>query len=531
MPTTAIRQLLEILTEAVDTLEAACQSAAVTVAIPDLYEPFSPASEAFRGVPKAAEAASLIGAAALQLEAIVTPPQISLYRVVSGHFKSAALRICLESNVTELLREAGPKANPEKLARFIRYLATHHVYREVAPNVFANTRISSMLDTLKPSKEIIANPRSKHDGTFGLAALASHHLDEAFKASAYAWETLADPQTCLSGDPTASPFARATGRPETLWTYFERPENGFAAHRFGIGMQGIEALQPPDAILNAYPWATLPQGSRVVDVGGGVGTSCLTLAREFPGLKLVNQDLPGVWNNKMPDALKSGQVVLQAHDFFTPQPQNDADVFLLKQIMHDWSDEYCVKILKHLWTAAKPDTTLLLLDSLVPLACHDPSGDSANAIPGAAPAMEAPAPLLANYGATNDMGYNADMTMFFLFNSQERTVIHFQQLLLRTGWEVVKIHRQAGDSTFLQSIEAKKMAKQARLASPTRSFSLSSERHDPGQHDNQALRIVAVGPLVANVDKERGRTTLLLSLEVKKSGFNVSSFSIIAADK
>nr|GAT49961.1 S-adenosyl-L-methionine-dependent methyltransferase [Mycena chlorophos] len=478
MPTSTIRQLLQILTEAVDTLEAACQSAAV--AIPDLCDPFTPASEAFREVPKAAEAASLIGAAALQLEAIVTPPQISLYRVVSGHFKSAALRVCLESNVTELLREAGPKGmhghdicakngqDPEKLARFIRYLATHHVYREVSPNVFANTRISSMLDTLKSSEEIIANPLSKHDGTFGLAALASHHLDEAFKASAYAWETLADPQTRLSGDPTASPFARAMGRPETLWTYFERPENSFAAHRFGIGMQGIEGLQPPDAILNAYPWATLPQGSRVVDVGGGVGTSCLTLAREFPGLKLVNQDLPGVikqagevWNNKMPDALKSGQVVLQAHDFFTPQPQNDADVFLLKQIMHDWSDEYCVKILKRLWTAAKPDTTLLLLDSLVPLACHDPSGDSANAIPGAAPAMEAPAPLLANYGATNDMGYNADMTMFLLFNSQERTVIHFQQLLLRTGWEVVKIHRQAGDSTFLQSIEAKKIAKQA----------------------------------------------------------------------
>lgn len=41
-------------------------------------------------------------------------------------------------------------------ARFMRFLATHHIYREVSPNVFTNTRISSMLDTQKPSAEILA---------------------------------------------------------------------------------------------------------------------------------------------------------------------------------------------------------------------------------------------------------------------------------------------------------------------------------------------------------------------------------------
>lgn len=46
------------------------------------------------------------------------------------------------------------------LGRFLRFLATNHVYRELKPNVFTNTRISSMLDTLKPSKEIIAEYNS-----------------------------------------------------------------------------------------------------------------------------------------------------------------------------------------------------------------------------------------------------------------------------------------------------------------------------------------------------------------------------------
>lgn len=38
----------------------------------------------------------------------------------------------------------------------MRILAGHHIYREITPDVFTNTRISSMLDTLKPSKEVIA---------------------------------------------------------------------------------------------------------------------------------------------------------------------------------------------------------------------------------------------------------------------------------------------------------------------------------------------------------------------------------------
>ncbi|KAJ7167962.1 S-adenosyl-L-methionine-dependent methyltransferase [Mycena filopes] len=470
---TPIRQLLELITKSVETLEAACDASGTT--IPDLHAPFAPPSEAFRANPAAAEAASIISAAALQLDAILTPPHISLYRIVGGHFKSAAIRICLESGVTEILREAGPQGihvkdiaakngqDPEKLARFIRYLATHHVYREVAPNVFTNTRISSMLDTLKPSKEILADPEHKHEGTMGLAALASHHLDEAFKGTAYSWETLADESTRLSGDPAASPFARAMGRKETLWTYHARPEEKFRQQRFNIGMQGVEALQPADAILKAYNWSTVPADSLVVDVGGGVGTSCLPLAAKFPALKFVVQDLAGVvaqeeqvWATKMPAALSSGQVTLQVHDFFAPQPQTNAAIFLLKQITHDWSDEYCVKILRRLWDAATPTTTLLLLDSIVPLACRDPAGIADGL-------KEAPEPLLANYGGVNDMAYNADMAMFLLFNSQERTRMHLEELLLRTGWKLVAVHRQPGDSTFLQCVEATKISRWPKL--------------------------------------------------------------------
>ncbi|TFY66484.1 hypothetical protein EVG20_g4602 [Dentipellis fragilis] len=465
-----LRQLLNLIQTSLATLESTCASEGLP--IPELNEPFTPQSEAFRANPTVALAAHTASAAALQLSAILSPPQVSLYHTVAGHYRSAAVRACLESNVTEILREAGPQGlhirditakngqDPNKLGRLLRYLALNHVYREVSPDVFANTRLSSMLDTYKPSANVIADPDHKYDGTIGLAALASHHLDEAFKASAYTWETISDPQTSHSGDPTASAFARAFGVKETLWQFYEHPEEKYRQRRFDAGMHGVQAVQPPDAILDIYDWKRLSPGSSVVDVGGGVGTSAFPLARDFPALKVVVQDRPDViadakklWSTKMPEAVDSGRVELEAHDFFNAQPKRDVSIFLLKQVMHDWSDEYCAKLLKRLREAANSSTKLILFESVMPYACHDPTGDDGKGVPGAVP-VEAPAPLLANFGAVHEAGYISDMTMFVMFNSQERTFHHFERLLRDAGWKLTLVRRGHGDDAFLQSMEA-----------------------------------------------------------------------------
>ena len=39
-----------------------------------------------------------------------------------------------------------------------------------------------------------------------------------------------------------------------------------------------------------YAWGKLPDGSLVVDVGGGVGSQSLALAKHFPRLRFVVQD-------------------------------------------------------------------------------------------------------------------------------------------------------------------------------------------------------------------------------------------------
>nr|P0CT89.1 RecName: Full=4-O-methyltransferase 1; Short=Mtrase 1 [Phanerochaete chrysosporium RP-78] len=463
-----LRQLLELMIQAVETLESVCEEKGIS--LPDLHAPYTPASEAFLRIPAAIEAANVITAAADHMSAIVSPPTSYLYKFLGGPCRAVAIRACLESNVSEIIREAGPSGihvddiakknghDAQKLARFLRYLATHHIYREVSPDVFTHSRLSCFFDTYKPSAEVIANPKQKYDNTRGFAAPASHHLDITFKAAALAWETMDDPKTGHSDELTDAPFARAFPEDKTLWNLLER--DAFARNRFDLTMVAVAQRQSPDSIFRAFDWERLPAGALVVEVGGGMGTSAFPLATKYPEMRLVVQDLPDViakaeklWTEKMPDALSSGRVVLQGHDCFAPQPQTDAAVFLLKMILHDWSDEYCVKILRQLRAAARPDTALVIVDCLVPLACRlDDAAEAA--LPGAV-GPQAPPPLLPNYGTVNEYVYNMDVMMHLLFNAQERTVAQFTRVLLRAGWRVCAVHRtQEGNGVFLQSVEA-----------------------------------------------------------------------------
>lgn len=44
------------------------------------------------------------------------------------------------------------------------------------------------------------------------------------------------------------------------------------------------------ALCAAFDWADLPEDALVVDVGGGIGTVSIELAKAFPKLKLLVQD-------------------------------------------------------------------------------------------------------------------------------------------------------------------------------------------------------------------------------------------------
>jgi len=96
------------------------------------------------------------------------------------------------------------------------------------------------------------------------------------------------------------------------------------------------------------------------------------------------------------------------HDFLTPQPVKDADLFFLRMIMHDWGHPYAVEILRHLRDAAIPGKTrLLLVDQVVKHSCKDSYGTTSEIELPADPPI--PEGLLPNLGRASSMIYLVDM--------------------------------------------------------------------------------------------------------------------------
>ncbi|KAG5221429.1 S-adenosyl-L-methionine-dependent methyltransferase [Salix suchowensis] len=281
-----------------------------------------------------------------------------------------------------------------------------------------------------------------------------YSLDEAFKAAAYSWETLSDQRLAVQGTRKHLHLHGQLTLKRHYGNSTNAPRSAIASIDSTLACRAFRRCNPQMESL-AVVRLGKPTGRFARRRRGRRGWKfALSLAANFPKIKIVVQDLSGViwdgkkvWAEKMPDAIQSGQVTLEAserrtyqprlavHNFFEPQSQKGAAVYLLKQILHDWSDEYCVKILSQLRIAAVPKTKLVLMDSIMPFACHDPSANTKSGIPGGVP-REAPAPLLANFGAVNEMGYNADI--------DERTITHFDELLGSTGWKAVKVYRQEG---------------------------------------------------------------------------------------
>ena len=133
-------------------------------------------------------------------------------------------------------------------------------------------------------------------------------------------------------------------------------------HQGGTSGSGYDR----DAMIGAHA-AAWHAYSLVVDVGGGAGHMALDLARRFPRLRTVSQDLPDVVAAAapVPDDLKD-RVQIVPHDFFRPQPVVGADAYLLRWIFHDWADAYAARILRALIPALKKGAKILVNEMCLP---------------------------------------------------------------------------------------------------------------------------------------------------------------------
>jgi SAM-dependent methyltransferase len=103
-------------------------------------------------------------------------------------------------------------------------------------------------------------------------------------------------------------------------------------------------------------------------LGGCEGYVSFALAKAFPSLRFIVQDLPNMRApsliHPIPEGLES-RVELTVHSYFDPQPVT-ADVYFYRQCFHNNSDKYAIQMLQALIPALKPGAKILINDVMLP---------------------------------------------------------------------------------------------------------------------------------------------------------------------
>ncbi len=154
----------------------------------------------------------------------------------------------------------------------------------------------------------------------------------------------------------------------------------------------------------------LAEAETVVDVGGGQGAMLAGVLRAWPRLTGVVADRPDVAAEADTVFAEAG-LSHRAHglgsDFFDSVPSG-ADVYFLSNVLHDWDDESCRRILRTLRSAMDAGSRVVIVERLL-------------GIPGRPP-IEA-----------RDLAF-VDLHMLVMFGARERTKAEYDVLLAEAGF-------------------------------------------------------------------------------------------------
>ncbi|KAI0149010.1 O-methyltransferase-domain-containing protein [Pestalotiopsis sp. NC0098] len=170
-----------------------------------------------------------------------------------------------------------------------------------------------------------------------------------------------------SEEPNETGFALYNNTDKPIYEFFSgRPEK---AHRFANVMKALSNRRDLAIVhaVNGFNWGQLGSGT-IVDVGGSEGQTAIAISRTFPELSIIVQDLAPVveaGKKDLPEEL-TGRVTFMTHNFLTPQPVQNAGVYLFRWILHNWSDKYCVRILRNLIPALKEGARIVVVDNVAP---------------------------------------------------------------------------------------------------------------------------------------------------------------------
>ncbi|KAL6609663.1 hypothetical protein ACP70R_039632 [Stipagrostis hirtigluma subsp. patula] len=268
--------------------------------------------------------------------------QLELWHSTFGHIKSMALKTAVDLRIADAIHHHGGGAtltqiatqvtlHPSKtpfLRRLMRVLTTTGVFSiqrhddaDGDEPVYALTPVSNLLvgrsQNLAPLTAMILHP-ALVSPFFDLGSWFQHEL----------------PDPCI--------FKQTHG--QTLWEMADRDATFDSLVNDGMVSESQFVM---DIVVKEC--GDVFKGiSSLIDIGGGLGAAAQAIAKAFPHVKCSVLDLDHVVAKAPTDT----DVKYIAGDMFESIPPANAMFF--KWVLHDWSDDDCVKILKNCRKAIPP---------------------------------------------------------------------------------------------------------------------------------------------------------------------------------
>ncbi len=269
-------------------------------------------------------------------------PEDQMMQWITSKWITKPIAVVAELGIADLLRRG-----PASINSLAERTGTH------APTLYRILRALSSVGIFSEAEEQM----------FGLTPLAQCLFSEALRPVARmflsdwhdkAWRGL--DYTVRTGKPG---FDHVFGLPAFEWME-EHPEQ---RARLDEG-QGWKAAGLAQAAIEAYDFTGF--GS-ICDVGGGNGTFLTTLLSRYPHIKGFVADLPQAAisaDNVIGAAGLQDRCKAIAHDFLRQAPPI-CDAFFLVNVLHDWEDEICCRILKNISKSMHTGATLLIAEYIL----------------------------------------------------------------------------------------------------------------------------------------------------------------------
>jgi hypothetical protein len=177
------------------------------------------------------------------------------------------------------------------------------------------------------------------------------------------------------------------------------------------------------AILDAYDFSG---AGTIADIAGGVGHLLGAVLQKYPDAKGVLFEIRPVLASApaMLDSYRvSNRVELVSGDFVGSIPV-EADIYMLKHIIHDWYDDKCRKILGNIREFMPDGARVVIFDAVIP--------------PGNAP----------------HPGKILDLEMLISPGGMERTAEQFDSLLTSAGFRMTRVIPTPSPVGIVEAVKA-----------------------------------------------------------------------------